>query len=54
MSKLNEGRAYKAVLDGPKNENNKVAAVNRGGYFRLLFAIIKRFVSPIPVFPNIT
>ncbi|KAK0640942.1 kinase-like domain-containing protein [Cercophora newfieldiana] len=33
MSKLDEGRAYKAALDGPKNENDEAAAVDRGGYF---------------------
>jgi hypothetical protein len=54
MSKLDEGRAYKAALDGPKNENDKAAAVDRGGYFGSLFAIIERFVSHVPAFSNIT
>jgi hypothetical protein len=53
ISKLKEGRAYKATLDGPKIEKDTVAAV-RGGYLGSLLAIVKRFVSPVPVFLNIT
>ncbi|KAK3358655.1 phosphotransferase enzyme family protein [Lasiosphaeria ovina] len=53
-AKLDEGRAYKAALDGLKNGTDKAAAANRRGDFESLLAIIKRFVSLVPAFPNIT
>ncbi|GAB1311844.1 hypothetical protein MFIFM68171_02054 [Madurella fahalii] len=54
ISKLDEGRAYRAALDGLKNGNGKAAAPSRGGDRWSLPAIIKRFVSPVPEFQNIT